>query len=89
VLRRLRQAGRRLAVVELAGHRDEDGNRLVSLAAYRALLRAVPMLARRGLVERPLGALMRQGYDQRWAAIRQAAPALQTLRRRSPHPRHH
>jgi hypothetical protein len=30
-----------------------------------------------------LGALMRQGYDQRWAAIRQAAPALQTLRRRA------
>ena len=62
MLRRLRQAGRRLAVVELAGHRDEDGNRLVSLAAYRALLRAVPMLARRGLVE---SGRRRLGRDRR------------------------
>jgi hypothetical protein len=51
VLRRLRQSGRRLAVVELASHRDEHGNRLGSRAAYRALLRAVHMLARWGLVE--------------------------------------
>ena len=51
VLRRLRQAGRRLAVAELARRRDEHGNRVASLAAYRALLRAVHMLARRGLVE--------------------------------------
>ena len=50
VLRRLRQAGRRLATVELAGARDEHGNHAVSPAAYRALLRAVHMLARRGLV---------------------------------------
>jgi hypothetical protein len=30
-----------------------------------------------------LGALLREGSDQRWAAIRQAAPALQMLRRRA------
>jgi hypothetical protein len=51
VLRRLHQAGRRLAVAELAGRRDEHGNRVASQAAYRALLRAVHRLARRGLVE--------------------------------------
>ena len=51
VLRRLRQAGRRLGVVELAGDRDQYGNRVASVAAYRAVLRAVHMLARRGLVE--------------------------------------
>jgi hypothetical protein len=50
VLRRLRQAGRRLAVAELAGGCDEHCNRAASPAAYRALLRAVHMLARRGLV---------------------------------------
>jgi hypothetical protein len=51
VWRRLRQAGRRLAVVELADIRDQYGNRVEALAAYRALLRAAHMLARRGLVE--------------------------------------
>jgi hypothetical protein len=51
VLRRLRQAGRWLAVAELADIRDQYGNRVEALAAYRALLRAVHMLVRRGLVE--------------------------------------
>jgi hypothetical protein len=55
VLRRLRQAGRRLAVAELARTRDEFGNRVASPAAYRALLRAVHMLARWGLVEKGRG----------------------------------
>jgi hypothetical protein len=61
VLRRLRQAGRRLAVVELVGDRDQYGNRAVAPAAYRALLRAVHMLASRGLVESGRRRLGRDG----------------------------
>jgi hypothetical protein len=62
VRRRLRQARRRLAIVELAAVRDANGNRLTSPAAYRALLRAIHMLACRGLVVR---GWRRLGRDRR------------------------